>query len=68
MNKHERRLNDPEYMKRLRQCFFFRSWTSDEEVYDLAGDSFNAALIEVSLSMERLRKEICRRLRWQKSS
>jgi len=66
MNKHERRLNDPEYMKRLRQCFFFRSWTSDEEALDMAGESYAAALIDVSLAFERLRKEICRRLQWRK--
>ena len=68
MNKHERRLNDPEYMGRLRQRFLFCSWTSDEEVLDLAGKSGAAALIDVSLAFERLRKEICRRFRWRMSS
>jgi len=65
VDKRERRLNDPEYMERLRQRFLFCSWTSDEEVLDLAGESWAAALIDVSLAFERLRKEICRRLRRQ---
>ena len=65
MNNRERRLNDPEYMKRIRQRFLFCSWTSDEEALDMAGESYAAALIDVSLAFERLRKEICRRLRRQ---
>jgi len=65
VDKRERRLNDPEYMKRLRQRFLFCLWTSDEEALDLAGESWAAALIDVSLAAERLRKEICKRLRRQ---
>jgi len=66
IDKRERRLNDPEYMKRLRKRFFLCSWTTNEEALDLAGESWAAALIDVSLAAERLRKEICRRLRWRK--
>ena len=64
MSKRERRLKDPEYMGRLRQRFFITDlWLTNKEVYDLAGESWAAALIDVSLAFERLRKEICRRLR-----
>jgi len=66
VDKRERRLNDPEYMKRLRHVFFMSEGRSDKFVYDLAGKSWAAALIEVSLATERLMKEICRRLRWRK--
>ena len=69
--KRERRLNDPEFMGRLRQRFYHCpavGWTyrTDRELYDTAGDSVGAALIDVSLAFERLRKEICRRLQWRK--
>ena len=57
MKERERRLNDPEYMADLRQWFYIRNpHMTDDEVYDLCGNTLNAALCEWALAMRRLRR------------
>jgi len=51
----ERRLNDAEFMELLKSRFFFSQSALDCDVYRLCGTTLNADLVELGLSINRLK-------------